>query len=143
MFARDIYMRSNYILGGYFEMLFSGWKRKESPNMLFVWYEELKQDQRSQVIRMMDHIGHRLKEEKVTELCEAMTFSNYKNISSLNARGDRVKEGEGDFTRKGVVGDWVNYFDADLNQLWDGWIRENLASIGITEEKIMEYFSLV
>ena len=143
MFARDIYMRSNYILGGYFEMLRSGWKRKESPNMLFVWYEELKQDQRSQVIRMMDHIGHRLTEEKVTELCEAMAFSNYKNISSLNARGDRVKEGEGDFTRKGVVGDWVNYFDGDLNQLWDGWIRENLASIGITEEKIMEYFSLV
>ena len=123
-------------------MLRSGWKRKMNSNLLFVWYEEMKLDQRREVIKMMDHIGYSLQEEKLTELCEAMTFSNYKQISSMNVRSDTNKAGTGDFTRKGVVGDWVNHFDQDLNQCWNGWIQENLAGIGITEERVIGYFDL-
>ena len=73
-FARDLYMRNNLLQGGYFQMLRSGWSRREQPNLLMLWYEELKEDQRGCVLRMMDHIGSTLPEDKVTELCEAMTF---------------------------------------------------------------------
>ena len=140
VFARDLYMTSNIAQGGYFEMLQSGWKRRNNPNMLFVWYEEMKQDLKHWIRRMTDHIGYKLEEEKVTELSEAMTFSNYRKISSMNTKKERFKEGKGEFTRKGVVGDWVNYFDQDLNHCWDDWIAENLDRIGITEEKVTAYF---
>ena len=73
-FARDLYMRNNLLQGGYFEMLRSGWTRRDHPNMLMLWYEEMKEDQRRCVHRMMAHIGYTLPEDKVTELCEAMTF---------------------------------------------------------------------
>ena len=116
-------------------MLQSGWRRRDNPNLLFIWYEELKEDQRNMVMWILNHIGYSLEEEKVTELCEAMTFSNYRKISSMN-KSERCKEGSGEFTRKGVVGDWVNYFQEDLND----WIMENLENIGITEERIRKYF---
>ena len=74
-FALDLYMKSNLPHGGYFEMLRSGWQRKEEPNLLFVWYEEMKEDQRKAVQRMAEHLGYSLEEDKVNELCEAMTFS--------------------------------------------------------------------
>ena len=115
VFARDLYMKNNLPHGGYFEMLESGWRRREEPNLLFVWYEEMKEDLTYWVQKMTDHIGYSLEEEKVTELCEAVTFSNYRKISSMNAKKDKFNEGKGEFTRKGVVGDWVNYFDEDLN----------------------------
>ena len=83
-FARDLFMRNNLLQGGYFEMLRSGWRRRDHPNMLMLWYEEMKENQRHCVLRMMDHIGVSLPEDKVTELCEAMAFSNYRKISSLN-----------------------------------------------------------
>ena len=140
VFARDLYMRSNILQGGYFEMLRSGWKRKENPNLLFFWYEEIKQDQRFWIEKITEHIGYNLQEEKVTELCEAMTFSNYKKISSMNNMKDSFNEGKGEFTRKGVVGDWVNYFDKELDESWNDWIKENLAKIGITNEKVTSYF---
>ena len=137
-FARDLYMRNNLLQGGYFEMLRSGWSRRDHPNLLVLWYEEMKEDQRRCVQRMMEHIGYRLTEAKLGELCEAMTFSNYRKISSLNTSS--VFKGE--FTRKGVVGDWVNHFDRDLNHCWNSWIEENLNNIGITDEKIIAYFDL-
>ena len=64
VFARDLYMRSNILQGGYFEMLRSGWKRKENPNLLFFWYEDMKQDQGYWIRRIMDHIGYSMEEEK-------------------------------------------------------------------------------
>ena len=139
VFARDLFQRSNLLQGGFFEMLQSGWRRRDNPNLLFIWYEELKEDQRNMVMRILNHIGYSLEEEKVTELCEAMTFSNYRQISSMN-KSERCKEGSGEFTRKGVVGDWVNYFQEDLNDSWNNWIMENLENIGITEERIRKYF---
>ena len=78
----------------------------------------------------------------MTELCEAMTFSNYKKISSMNCSKEMYNEGQGEFVRKGMVGDWVNYFDQDLNRCWNHWIRENLNKIGITDEKITSYFQI-
>ena len=140
VFARDLYMQSNIVSGGYFQMLQSGWRRRENSNMLFIWYEEMKKDLSYWAKRMADHTGYSLEEEKVVELSEAMTFSNYRKISSMNAKKEKFKEGAGEFTRKGVVGDWVNYFDQDLNNCWNDWIRENLENIGITDEEVTSYF---
>ena len=79
----------------------------------------------------------------MAELCEAVTFSNYRKISSMNASREMYNEGAGEFTRKGVVGDWINYFDHDLNICWNDWIRENLDNIGITDERVTSLFCLI
>ena len=72
--------------------------------------------------------------------CPLPFLSNYRKISSLNKM---FEESKGEFTRKGEVGDWVNYFDQDLDDCWNGWIKENLSNIGITDEKVIDYFNLI
>ena len=63
--------------------------------------------------------------------------SNYKNISIMNTLlRPAFNEGRGDFTRKGVVGDWVNYFEEERNNKWNDWIRSNLDRIGIHDQNI-------
>ena len=67
---------------------------------------------------------------------------NYKKISSMNkVMRPEFKEGRGEFTRKGEVGDWINHFDETSNKVWNAWILENLGKIGITgEEHIVKLF---
>ena len=36
------------------------------------------------------------------------------------------KQGNG-FIRKGIVGDWKNYFDDEMNREWDPWIEKQLS----------------
>ena len=31
------------------------------------------------------------------------------------------------FIRKGIIGDWKNYFDDEMNNKWDPWIEKQLA----------------
>ena len=47
-------------MSGYFEMLNSGWKRCNHPNMLFLWYESMKEDQRKVISEIAEHIGYQL-----------------------------------------------------------------------------------
>ena len=63
--------------------------------------------------------------------------SNYKKISIMNTLlRPAFNEGRGDFTRKGEVGDWVNYFEEERNNKWNDWIRSNLDRIGIHDQNI-------
>ena len=54
---------------------------------------------------------------------------------------DNWNPGEGHFVRKGVVGDSLNYFDQQQRKDWDGWAAENLAKLGIREERVLKIFS--
>ena len=40
------------------------------------------------------------------------------------------------FIRKGITGDWKNYFDCDMNEDWDPWIEKQLAGSGFKMHEI-------
>jgi len=144
IFSQELYRKSNALQGGYFEMLESGWKRKNHPNLLFFWYEEMKQDQRHWMIRIMKHIGYDLEKEKIDELCGALKFDNYQKTCSMNQdiMGDRFNADRGEFIRKGIIGDWVNHFNKDIADDWDLWIKENFVAIGIDDLRVKDFFQL-
>ena len=73
---------------------------------------------------------------EISKFFVVVVLRNYKKISSMNkVMRPEFKEGRGEFTRKGEVGDWINHFDEATNQAWNAWIQENLGKIGITEEE--------
>ena len=43
--------------------------------------------------------------------------------------------------RKGVVGDSVSYFNAQERKDWDRWAAENLAKLGIKDDRVLKIFS--
>ena len=43
--------------------------------------------------------------------------------------------------RKGVVGDSLTYFGEEEKEDWDRWAVENLARLGIKEERVLRIFS--
>jgi len=141
-YAKEIYKPGLCLHGGFFEMLESGWKRRDHPNIMFFWYEELKQDQEKMVRKIADFIGYSLSEQKIQKLNEHMKFDNFQKASASNKANPNWFEGKGQFIRKGIVGDWMNHFTPELNKEYNAWIRENLDKIGIKDETVRSYFSL-
>ena len=45
-------------------MLESGWKRKDHPNMMFLWYEEMKKDQKKIINEVCKFLNYTLTEEQ-------------------------------------------------------------------------------
>jgi len=141
-YARDIYMPGLCLHGGYFEMLESGWKRKDHKNMKLFWYEELKRDQKKIIKEICKFIGYELSEEQINKLDDFLQFDNYQKASSQNKKVPNWKEGKGQFIRKGIVGDWMNHFNKDLNDIYNEWISKSLEKIGIQDSDVVGYFTL-
>jgi hypothetical protein len=142
-YARTIFRQSLTCFGGYFEMLESGWKRKESPNLLFLWYESMKEDQEVAIHKIAEHIGVKLSTEAVDKIASFGKFENYQKKSTLNRfESQWWNEGKGEFVRKGQVGDWVNHFTPELTAEYDAWIREELTRLDITDPEIVSYFQI-
>jgi len=141
-YARENYLKGLYLHGGYFEMLESGWKRRNHRNMKFFWYEELKENQRKMIKEICQFLSCELSEEQIDRLDDFLKFDNYQKASTHNQANSNWKEGKGQFIRKGIVGDWMNHFTQELNEKYNDWIKTSLERIGIQERKIISYFDM-
>ena len=143
-YAREIVRPGLQVYGDYWAMLRSGWARRHQPNVLFLWYEDMKADQPGVIRQIAQLAGVSLTHQQMADIDRTMQFSNYQKVSSLNQGGKQAGwvPGRGQFVRKGVVGDHVNHFTPELSREWDTWCRDNLDSIGITDKRIRAMFSL-
>ncbi|XP_022125266.2 sulfotransferase 1C4 [Pieris rapae] len=126
----------NYLIRGLhhfspiLEHVKEAWRLRNHPNLLFVFYEELSKDLPSVVRRISKFLGKSPTAEQVGNLCEHLSFNNFKDNSAVNemllGKIDFLNKGEAPFIRKGKVGGWREYFDDEMMQQADRWLLENL-----------------
>ena len=94
--------------------------------MKILWYEDMKKDLISVIKDVAKFIGYHMTELKVLELDDHLYIDNFRKI---------ITEGFGEkstaLVRKGIVGDWKNYFNEENNKIWDKWIADNLKGTDI------------
>ncbi len=83
----------------------------------------MKKDLPRIVAELCEFTGHHLSKEKQEALIKHVSIENMRKIGAEHefAPGEAAK-----FFRKGVVGDWKNYFEGEHLKEWDEWIQANL-----------------
>jgi len=70
-----------------------------------------------------------LSDDLISRIAEQCTFSGMKkNAASYSML---TKDGESSMLRKGVVGDWKNYFTPELNERFENEVLEKLKGSGL------------
>ena len=93
----------------------------DSSNILFLKYEDMKEDLHSTVVKVAQFLGYSLSAQVVDRICEQTTFENMKSNPVANYSWDDRREGAQPFLRKGVIGDWKNYLsEAQSARLEEG-----------------------
>ena len=96
--------------GDYFDNLISWYKRKDDENVLFITYESMKADSYRSIMVIADFLEvESFKNKKIID--SIIKYSSFEAMQKnqtrwASLRSDTVEP----FIRKGVVGDWVNYF---------------------------------
>ncbi|GFY51103.1 sulfotransferase 1C2 [Trichonephila inaurata madagascariensis] len=109
----ELFMNGEVEFGDYFDCVLSWYEHRNDPNVLFITYEELKKDIKSNALKIAQFIGPQYKRKKEV-------FANDFKMA---------KKGTSDvtFVRKGIIGDWRNYFSPTQNARLEKRFRERTA----------------
>jgi hypothetical protein len=122
----DLFLAHDIPYGSYWDNLHSWWQLRHQPNMLIIAYEDLQRDLSSQVSKVSDFLSAQLSSGQIAAIVDHTSFDNMRKNPMTNAATMPKIKGEGEFMRKGKVGDWRNYFSPEQSARMDAWINDNL-----------------
>ena len=126
----SFFKRGSLGYGDYWHHLKTAYTMKDKPNVKIVWYEDMKKDLPKVIQDLCDFLGYELSAEKISALVEHVSIDNMRQISVEMSPPDMKEMAEKHF-RKGMVGDWKNYFEGEKLEEWNKWIEENMKDTDI------------
>ncbi|ERN18621.1 hypothetical protein AMTR_s00065p00163610 [Amborella trichopoda] len=122
--------------GPFLEHVLEYWKasQERTQNILFLTYEEMKADTKGGVKRMAQFLGRSIETEEEVE--EIVDMCSFERLSNLEVNTSKEKSPwaffpYNSFFRKGVVGDWVNYFTPAMTERLDRIIQAKIQGSGL------------
>ena len=122
--------------GSYFDWVLEWWKHQGDDNVLFVTYEALQKDLVKQVGIISHFLNHSFSETALQEIASACTFEAMKKnkIGAIEKHKEQTMKKDQSFYRKGIVGDWQNYFSPEQTKAFDNWCESHLKGTGLKFE---------
>ena len=125
----------------YFPHVLEAWQQRNHPNMLFLFFEDMKSDLRGTIQNVAAFLGKSLTKEQLDGLETNLHFSSMKKnpwvnksmayaYSPLTAEeldAKAAKEPPPQFMRKGETGDWKNHMSKETSDNMDAWIEKSLS----------------
>ncbi|EFX84144.1 hypothetical protein DAPPUDRAFT_301389 [Daphnia pulex] len=131
----DYFMSDKVYASPFFPHLLDAWSKRRHPNLLFVFYEDLKQNLRGEIEKVVSFLGKSLTEEQLTRLTQHLHVDQFAKNEAVNyeiCKELGFMNNTGNFIRKGKTGDWKNHFSSELNARIDLWIESNLKGSDLT-----------
>ena len=135
----QLYKSGKVYFGSWFDHVLEWWKHRDAENILFLKYENMKKDHRGVVKKMAEFMGYNLEEEVIDTIVEKSTFQSMRdnpatNLDKIEMPVAAVKPDAQPFLRKGIVGDWRNYFTPEQNAEFDAIYAEKMKGSGLEFE---------
>lgn len=111
------------------------WRIRNEPNVLFLVFEDMKEDLPREIRKVANFLNKKLTEEQVMKIAEHCSFKNMKNNTATNMswlRDEGFWRKGGGMMRKGKVGDWKNQLSQELSDEIDKLTADWLEAEGLT-----------
>ncbi|XP_040212123.1 sulfotransferase 1C1-like [Rana temporaria] len=123
------YLKGEMSWGNWFDHVIGWWNAKDKHDILYIFYEDMKEDPKREMRKVTKFLGKNLSEEVLDKIFHHTTFEAMKenpmaNYSTVpNIVFDQTIS---PFMRKGEVGDWMNYFTESQSKMFDTEYEERM-----------------
>lgn len=124
------FMTGNVAYGSWFNHVKSWWKKKEEHPILFLYYEDMKENPKEEIKKITGFLEKNLNDEVLDKIIHHTSFEAMKDNPLVNythlptAVMDHSKS---PFMRKGITGDWKNYFTVAQNEKFDALYKKEMS----------------
>lgn len=116
------FMRGELAWGSWYDHVKRYWVEREKRNILYLFYEDMKENPRREVVRIMKYLDLSVSDEVIDKIVELTTFKKMKDNPMANysfVPNPVFDQSVSVFMRKGEVGDWKNHFTPEQSKMFD------------------------
>lgn len=124
-----MFMEGRVQRGDWFGHVLSWWDHKDSKNVLFLKYEDLKRSLVDEVVKISRFLGRPINDNVVKKIVEEVSFKNMKRNRFSNMH--EIKEFH-EFFRKGEIGSWKEQFTAEQNIHFEKLYADRMSESGLS-----------
>uniref|UniRef100_K7FD24 Sulfotransferase n=1 Tax=Pelodiscus sinensis TaxID=13735 RepID=K7FD24_PELSI len=110
-----------------------GWfTHRDDFNILFLTFEEMKNDLRGAVLKICKFLGKQLTGKELDTVVEMASFDNMKRDARANYENmpeSVLERGKGHFLRKGTIGDWKNTMTVAQSERFDSVFKGKMKEL--------------
>uniref|UniRef100_A0A8C9QMU6 Sulfotransferase n=1 Tax=Spermophilus dauricus TaxID=99837 RepID=A0A8C9QMU6_SPEDA len=107
------------------------WGELDGPiNLLYLFYEDLKENRKREIRKILEFLGRSLSEEMVDHIVQHTSFKEMKKNPMANYTTIPIEimdQNISPFMRKGIVGDWKSVFTVAQNEHFDAHYAKKMA----------------
>ncbi|GAA6082600.1 sulfotransferase 1 family member D1-like isoform X1 [Tachysurus ichikawai] len=126
------FMEGKLAWGSWYDHVKGYWKEKEKRNILYMFFEDMKENPRRETLRIMEYLDLSLSDEIIDKIVELTSFKVMKDNPMANYSSTPniiFDHSISAFMRKGEVGDWMNYFTPAQSQMFDEDYARKMADV--------------
>ncbi|KAG8544379.1 hypothetical protein GDO81_022589 [Engystomops pustulosus] len=128
------FMSGKVTWGDWFDHVIGWWKAKDHHKILYIFYEDMIEDPRREILKVMKFLGKDFPEDVVQKILQHTSFKSMKNnpVVNFSCLPESVfDQSVTSFMRKGTVGDWKNHFLDSQNLIFDEEYKKKMAGSGL------------
>uniref|UniRef100_A0A023F6T1 Putative sulfotransferase n=1 Tax=Triatoma infestans TaxID=30076 RepID=A0A023F6T1_TRIIF len=130
LFEKDLIMYSPY-----WEHIQEGWERRNHPNFLFFFYEDLLRDLHGNIRKICTFLNKQMTVDEIETLADHLHIDNFRKNCTATSKISKIKgminPGAQGFIRRGKIGGNVEFNDVKIKLRAEKWFKESLAKTDI------------
>lgn len=129
------FMQGELSWGSWYDHVKGFWREKDQNNILYLFYEDMKENPRREVERIMKYLDLSLSDEAINKIVEVTSFKTMKEnpMANYSCIPDSIFDRSiSNFMRKGEVGDWKNHFTPEQSKMFDEDYEKQMGDVNMS-----------